>query len=142
MKLKAKGISDGNKANPNIRHKYVIDFAVESDDKDDKGNPIIIINRDLPEKDQVFVICDHLLSSEREKYLSARADGHGYADFASIVRDKVISLHNLDHPTLERELTIDELLNSFGSPMARSIFQDISMHLMTASEITEEETKN
>jgi len=142
MKLTAKGIFDGNKANPNIRHKYVLDLTFDGTELDKKGKPVKFMNRLAPEEDQVFVICDHILASERSKYLAANSSGSGYADLANIVRDKVITLHNVEHPTEDREATIDDVLNAFGSPMARDMVTDIAMHLLTASTLDEEEVKN
>jgi hypothetical protein len=143
MKLKAKGIFDNNKADPNIRHKYVLDVEFETEEINEKtGKPVYVKNRELPEKDQVFVICDHILASESEQFMRVTKNGGITTDMSSIVLSKVVSLHNLEHPTEDREMTIEEVANAYKSPMARSIITDIALHLMRTSDIDEEEVKN
>ena len=142
MKLKAQGVFNGDKANPNIRHKYVVNFAVDLGDRDKKNKPVMVRNRELDEKDQVYVICDHLLAAEREQYFSSNSKGRGYADFANVVKNKVRSLHNLDHPEEDRQMTIDEVLDAYGSPMAQQIVQDIAVHLLITGDLDEGEIKN
>lgn len=129
VKLKAMGIAslDKTKADPRVRHKYVLKCT---------------FNEGIPDKDKAYVICDHILASEGERYITMTQDGSTLIDFSQLFKSKVKEIHGIDHPVEERELTVDELLNSYGSSMAKSIINDVAIHLVRASSLTDDEIKN
>lgn len=137
IKLNAIGVSniDKDKANPNIRHKYV-------PDTDFHVNGKVVGNRELEEDDQVYVICDHIVAADNDKYGRFKMDGSYHMGFVEIFKDKVREIHNLNHPNEDREITPNELLSTFGSSDARALIVDVAKHLINSSELSEDEVKN
>lgn len=141
IKLNAQGVFDKDKANPNIRHKYVPDVTLHAG-IDEKGLPKLIKNRELPEDDQVYVICDHIIVADGDKYNRIRMDNTVSIAGIDLFREKVREIHNLQHPKEDREITVEELLNAFGSIDATAIKTDVVRHLMESSMLGDGEVKN
>jgi hypothetical protein len=138
IKLNAIGVLNNDKANPNTRHKYYPDVTFPTP----KGP---LKNRDIAKKDRVYVQCDYLTVGNRGEYATIDVTGRSRIDFAELFKGQVVEIHNLDHPTEDREITIDELLNVFGgegSSVAQDLITDVAVHLMKGSSLDEEEQKN
>jgi hypothetical protein len=137
IKLRAIGVSnsDKNKADPNVRHRYVPDFELMIEKK-------LVKNRDLPEDDQIYVICDHITIADGDKYNRMKTDSTVSYGGVDVFRDKVKEIHNLLHPTEDREITPKEFLEVFGSIDAIAIKFDVAKHLLNAGSLGDEEIKN
>jgi hypothetical protein len=142
--LNATGVYDpsSDKANPNVRHKYTPDVSFHI--KDGKGKWNIVRNLELPEDEQVYVICDHITIADGDKYNRVKLDNTISVFGVDIWRDKVVELHNYGHPTEDRELKAKELLGVYGeaSGDALALMIDVIKHLKNAGDLTEDETKN
>jgi hypothetical protein len=138
IKLNAFGVSNNDKTKPNTRHQYFPDISFPTP----KGQ---LRNRDIPKKDRVVVTCDFLTVGNRDDYLAINQNGSSRIDFTAMFAGQVSEIHNLDHPTEDREITIEELLNVYGgegSTVAHNLIVDVSLHIYKGSALEEEEQKN
>jgi len=138
IKLNVIGVLDNNKANPNTRHKYYPQVTFPTAEGPLK-------NMDIPKKDRVYVVCDFLTVGHKDDYTSIDAKGHSRVEFTELFNGQVSEIHNIDHPSEDREITKEELLNVFGgegASVAQSIIIDVSVHLLKGSTLGEEEKKN
>lgn len=138
IKLNAIGVSNNDKANPNTRHKYYPNVTFPTPEGPLK-------NRDLPKKDRVVVTCDYLTVGRRSDYTVIDPRGYSHVDFVGLFIGQVSEIHNLDHPTEEREITVKELMDIYGgegSSIAQNIITNVVSHLMSGSVLEEEEQKN
>ncbi len=137
IKLRALGVSntDKSKSDPNIRHTYVPDVELHIDGK-------LVKNRALEEDDRIYVICDHITIADGDRYNRMKTDNTVSYGGVDVFRDKVKEIHNLLHPTEEREITPREFLDVFGSSDAIAIKFDVAKHLLNAGALEDEEVKN
>jgi hypothetical protein len=135
IKLKAQGIAERNinksKADPNLRHKFVPDIVFHVGKEE-------IDNLSLPPEDQVYVMCDYLTAEEAATYYSMT----GLESSPKIFAKKVREIHNLDHPTEDREIQPLELLDASCSPDAFSIISKVALHLLSMTSLSDAERKN
>lgn len=118
---------DPKKAEALLTHKYVLKVKA---------------NNGLEEADKIYVICKYLEVSEMETLYSDVERTGNMVGYVELFRKCVKEIHNLLHPTEDREVTVEEILHSRYSSFIYSIIVDVGSHILKSAKLNEAERKN
>lgn len=120
---------DQDKANAELEHKYVLNIRANK-------------AKDLAEEDKVYVICQYPQLGEMETLYSELEKEGNTVGYVKLFRKCVKEIHNLLHPIEDREITVDELVNSQYNNFIYGVISDVALHILKSARLTKEERKN
>lgn len=114
-----------------------------------KANPIkvhkyyfkVMGNRESKEEDRAYVMVKSLTSGDITNFLNF-ADGRTSYDFPSMFSKQVKSVHKVFNTLTKKEMTKDEIVNSPFNQTLVALITDVGTHLISESQLDEEEEKN
>lgn len=131
MKLKRKGEFNPKKADSEATY----EFIPEGDWQDEK-NPVTLVKKYFLAGQLTGIFGEMNLAVDEEKSSKSKA-----ALFRRLFKDSVIRIKNLEDEE-GKEITVDGLLNSYGSSIADTILVQSFADTMKMNTISEEEEKN
>lgn len=120
---------DPEKAIAELEHKYVLNI---------KANKA----KDIAEEDKVYVICRYLQTGEMESLYSELDKEGNSIGYIKVFKKCVKEIHNLLHPVEDREITVNELVESQYSNFIYGVISDVAIHILRSSRLTKDERKN